>query len=637
MRQKLLIILLTISISGFSQSEYYDALALRDLKPTLDSTSVVFHAGIHLQAAKILQKYTRVASGASYAEIFKEFSGNPFIELFNDKAQSSSDKIKSIKGVAGKIGGLDVTTVADGIARFLVERTKQELNIYFFDQFNAYLNDADYGKDLQKLFPNTHSVLLVAKDNMYEYQQYLQSFREAFAQDLAALLVNTQTWINQDTAQTGQAFKVLKRIQKSDIYPYLQFGLQIAVDLDNGMHPGDILNDISDEKFLNVINVKVPGFASTVKTANILSQSLRANDGVSYWIDAASFNAFKDETFTRIYLGLLYQKFKLEPDIKFNGQSFYEILAVLAPDVSKSYGFFNSFHALVKDTEQIISQLKNDTGNTQSYVSLLNNVMELTALPHTFFPDKVPAVKFIDDAVYVMNHTNNLMADLRARSYSGAVVEFTVILKKLNIGNEKFTAGFLKYGMFMANVASAKTAEEVQQAIEVVALPPGSYQVKRESRKNISINGYVGLYGGGEYLPASENDTRFSAGVFAPVGVAFSTGGYKATSPAKGGWSRSLFISLIDVGALASFRFGDNSTSVSSTIKLRDIIAPGLYWVAGLKRSPVSFGLGAQLGPNLREIEAGTAAIDEDYYVRFGAFVAVDIAIFTLYNKKEEE
>src|SRR5204863_2622585 len=89
-----------------------------------------------------------------------------------------------ITSAFSSIGGLDVTNIADGLAKFLVKRTKEELSIAFFDRFKKIIDSA---KDLKTLFPQTASLLDVIGDEVYNYQNYIQNLREAFKEDIEAL------------------------------------------------------------------------------------------------------------------------------------------------------------------------------------------------------------------------------------------------------------------------------------------------------------------------------------------------------------------------------------------------------------------------------------------------------------------
>ncbi len=237
----------------------------------------------------------------------------------------------------------------------------------------------------------------------------------------------------------------------------------------------------------------------------------------------------------------------------------------------------------------------------------------------------------------------------------------------------KFTSKVLKYGTFMANIVKSDSAEEIQAAIKSAAMPVGSYSIKRESRWDVSINAYLGAGYSREFinsedldiindelksgalnlddpdLPALDDESR-SFGVWAPVGIAGSYG----IGRNKGGGSLSVFISLIDLGAIVDFRLqnqvGDSvmisamdsvhrSVSVDKLpeITLENIFAPGAYLVYGIPSIPISVGAGIQQGPNLRRID-----ISENGEVfstvkasawRWNFFIAVDIPIVTLFNR----
>jgi len=82
-----------------------------------------------------------------------------------------------------------------------------------------------------------------------------------------------------------------------------------------------------------------------------------------------------------------------------------------------------------------------------------------------------------------------------------------------------------KYGSFMANVATAKTADEVAKAIEIAALPVGSSRVKRETIFNVAVNAYVGPFIGYERIRGVDSSGKVNSyGITAPIGVSLSKG-----------------------------------------------------------------------------------------------------------------
>jgi len=78
---------------------------------------------------------------------------------------------------------------------------------------------------------------------------------------------------------------------------------------------------------------------------------------------------------------------------------------------------------------------------------------------------------------------------------------------------------------------------------------------------------------------------------------------------------------------------GNDSSKVSSEIKLKNIVAPGAYIYWGLPKCPISLGIGGQVGPQLREVTAAKTNIDENYYFRFGFSLVVDIPFYNIYSK----
>ena len=199
----------------------------------------------------------------------------------------------------------------------------------------------------------------------------------------------------------------------------------------------------------------------------------------------------------------------------------------------------------------------------------------------------------------------------------------------------------------MAGIIEADNSDEVKAAIEAAVLPVGSSSIKRETFSNISLNAFIGPMAGTEYLGAQTEDQWATVvGVTAPLGVAFNWGNYgngkRSDSPEeakhkngneKGGKSLTLFIPLIDVGSIATYRLSDDSSDVAADIKFENIIAPGLYFYYGFGKIPLSLGIGGQVGPQLREINDTDINVDKNFYMRFGLNLVVDIPFFNFYTR----
>ncbi len=200
-----------------------------------------------------------------------------------------------------------------------------------------------------------------------------------------------------------------------------------------------------------------------------------------------------------------------------------------------------------------------------------------------------------------------------------------------------------KYGLFMANMVNAKTADEVSSVLENAALPVGSSSIKKNSAFNISVQSYLGGFARIGSLKYDNNNAWSSRyGVTAPIGIAFSWG------LAKNMGSVSLFASLLDLGAIADYQLkaetvatpdGTDSTVINKdyTVKLGQIFSPGAFVVYGLPWSlPLALGVGGQYGPGLGKIETTGNTIANNPQWRWNIFLAVDIPFFNLANNPKK-
>ena len=183
-----------------------------------------------------------------------------------------------------------------------------------------------------------------------------------------------------------------------------------------------------------------------------------------------------------------------------------------------------------------------------------------------------------------------------------------------------------------------KNSDEVERAIEAAALPVGSSRIKRVSDFNVALNSYAGLFYGVERINGLDSGKWKPNvyGVTAPIGVSISWGHRFLVFPSKKEWSTSIYLTLIDLGAVAAFRFKDDSTSQVPTIKFENIFSPGAFLSIGIPKTPLSFNIGAQMGPNLRKVNADAAKgndFSDKIYWRFSTSLVVDIPIVNFYTK----
>jgi len=665
-------LLLAIAPCALSQNPFYDAQELAKFKYILINgcpTLIVSTNEDSSTIAKILKKYKPNAT--NYKELAETFSQNPFFKIPYSASQSVNTSTFNIAAYAnefgkglGQLGGLDVTTLADGFAKFIVERTKLELNAAFFSRFQEEIEKPEY-KDLQTIFPQTYRALTTIGEEIYNYEGYLQTLRECFKNDLNNL-TNTLPSIVDNHPDFFAKFPELEALLNSGCY--------LASELKNKVHPGDILNSYP----ITYLDKLSPDSKGAIQTLQLISASLRKFpiDNKSYWVSTAQLNELVgDKVAFRIYLGLIYQQAILPPynSIKFSQTTLVAALSQVATDFNNGYdkyaAYLYQFEGKVNSLKQLMDSYQTpmkDSLAVEFYVKYANASLDIFKqatqagkLPYINLPQLADTLHdFFDVAQTACDLTLAInRCNYGAAIVNGAHIYDVVISKHLNQPLNGTTVGvtfhispkvkekLFLYGSLMASVAQAKTSDEVKTAIDAIALPPGSARTKRESAFNVSVNAYCGIYAGYEKIKGIDHgyqEVTFkkwnSYGVTAPIGFAISTGQQHVIPfinkwcSKQRHWSHTLFVSVVDIGALTAFRFAGDSTSTAPKVELKDIISPGLFYSIGIPKSPISVNVGYQLGPLLRNVTATQNSYNNSY-TRFSVSICVDIPVLNLYNK----
>ncbi len=637
----LVVCMLSICVQG-QQSIYYDVKFIYE--NCFDKDDGVF---THKESLyDLLKKYYPPGTMLSEAELKK----NPFFEPYVPVSIALAGERSSFfdKGLSA-VGNFNVTNFADGIAKFLVKRFKQELSITFFEKFKEEIENREY-EDLRILFNQTYRLFRVIDKEIYNFSKYLNSLREAFIKDLGNLYFGLKKVKELPKYQAYfSSHPEINTIVVNAFYFIDQFA--------NGVHPGNIIAHYNPDKFLDFSNANLQtNMRSSVKALKLFSISLKSNSADNYWVSAESVKLlFEDEVTRNLYFGLIYQK---SGDINFETSSgslsFQSLLRTAKATENLLNEYREHIERIIDHAQEIneyiaaIKEKKKSEIDYNDYHKLINASFDI--LNDGLLIVDLPALNIdvvlknsikdkVIECIDLGRNTGELYVDIRTKNYSSAILNVVSIIDAVfgNNYNNKLRGNVLKYGNFIATIANAENSDEVEKAIEAIALPVGSSRIKRESLRNISLNGYVGGFAGAEYLPAlNQKRTSFSFGLTAPVGIAFSFGNLgKDPEGKRGGKSFSIFISAIDVGALASFRMNDDSSKVASEVQLKNIIAPGFFLYYGFGKCPISLGAGVQIGPQLREVTAHNVNIDKNYYIRFGISLAVDIPLLNFYTKSQ--
>lgn len=665
------------------------------IKPTgyclIDATAIMESDNI-ADCISILAHYFDIPKSTTTKELLLKFLDKEGNKFFKDEvvkallaSKKENDKINSIgkdenlfskntSSLLSGAGGLDVTNIADGFAKFVVKRTKQELSITFFKKFK---DDLGKSKDIQTVFPQTYRALSAIDREIYMFEAYIQTLRESFEKDLASLPSNLPTIIenNKDYFDSMPELKAT-----------LQCAFYISEEIQNKQHPGDIIENFPSDDWKDID----PNFYASLQTLILLSSSLKTDkDEDAYWASSSEIKKLgSKEELLYIYLGLLEQKAKEEKIVFISKNNKTEELSKF---IDASYDtivptkkFIKDFSSKVNSLEKKIQGLKHierDSILFENYYSVICSSLDLmkfatNAKNLPFIPkDKLPQkLETLVDQYYDLAKTSaDISIDINRRNYSSAVVNvvhlYDVVTNVVNVkiyvqktssqsdkeskggmdkkienykqSFEKTASGFFKYGSFMAAMTQAKNSDEVEAVIESFALPTGSAMIKRETRFNVALNAYCGLFLGAEKIKGVDDWKLNTYGVAAPIGLSISRGHSflfmrcKSTEFEQAqGWSSSIFLSLVDIGALTAFRFTNDSTKSVPKIQLKDIISPGIFLSLGIPKSPISLNLGWQAGPLLREV----TKVKNDYsqnYSRFSVSVCVDLPMLNFYTKSK--
>lgn len=651
MKQFLLLLILCATEGLVAQAILSDAKALSDCfndptAATADRASIKRGLVIDESKGAIFSKYISEGTELSYEALVEAFKDNPFLRVEdtdqNQMTINGSFKASSTSGASQASGasGFSVSNLADGLARFLVKRTKQELSQVFFESFKEKVEKDPY---LGNFCPFTKAQLEVIDSKVYQFNDYLETLREGFTADMTALPSSTERFLRSDSLCDGCIEKEEGRVM-IDL-------LHIAQQMVNGEPPIDMMAYLAQSgsaiQTADSTEKQLYNMAGGLRFLNLVSESFRNPDSTDTrmpWHSARDIRtAFQDPKLLRIYLGLLWQKTEGIDFVVPDGTKtpLRTLMGKANAGVNLAESWRKSIESLGELTQSLQISLRSSATTTttvaddfftysQSVTDLLLAINQTGRMVLNFKETDIIPVKY----VLLMRQCNALYFNVRQHNFGGALGNVIYCLNLLKDGNEKdqkAIAEMLRYANFMAAIAEANSPEEMERAIELFALPPGSSEAKKPlGRFSVALNAYTGFAWGREYLEGDESPKRIMA-LTAPVGLSFSAGLGKAGS-------LGAFVPLIDIGAVTAYRFNDNSSGDLPELTWSNILSPGLYIVYNTPgKWPIALGYGAQLGPSLRKVtetQDGTEVEVNKSGWRQGFFLTVDIPITYFYLGK---
>ncbi len=588
------------------------------------------------------------------------------------------------------------TLIIDATAQFLVERTREELVLTFFDQFELR---TDSMVELQYLFANSYALL--------KNREYLQvpslgsAWQEAFELDLRLL---------------PESFDHM--IQESSQYEFLR---------DNSAYK---LFRLSDD-LIRKRNLSVSGILQSIAPSSLEACKTHLDSSVYllknlqpglFYGESAFIGEELQKLSTRereIFVALQYQDYPelfRGLEVKESGANFASImqshtqqffekeyrLTLLLSNAQRdiqSLSFprrpkVNEYNAgiyqqLVKDyldalpyqlssladiSKQILESAylfhyyrdENAIYSDRDYqrsIAIIQSATEVIGAVESRKPSRIflASLRAFDPFFYLLEEEQikkiKELEKVRAKSQGADKVFVTVELNRSirRLEQVRLASEYLAfYGGFFLDVIHAKSSEEIKAALQRYALPAGSYRLKRRSLWSIEVGSYPGLYGGQELILSDSlgNPSSFVTGFTAPIGISINFAhkakaglgekdAYKYVSGRNGvrgkrlsGWSWGLFIPLVDLSAPFSYRWKEGfGDRLPEEIQWQQVLSPGAYFVCGIKGLPLAFSLGGQYVPRLRSIGANGNEVSGLDALRFGVNISLDLPIFSIYHK----
>ncbi len=558
----------------------------------------------------------------------------PFLKDFAGRLKSLSAEGDSttLGGIAtgsgGGIMGLDVTNLADGIAKFLIERGKQELSMAFFNRFR---DDLRRYPELRTLFPVTNGI--IDEIEAHNVLNLLQELRDAFIKDLLHIpsgILNLRSLGTGDCPAgdntCASRITALRAAFSTDDSRGFVVPLIVIQGIINGDNIIEILDNVTADTSVASRNDDLSG---ALKLSTILLESfLTDNNSSGVFINRSEVrNLFVNKDLLKVFLGLVYQRILVtrpdwEADLRIRGANLEALFNAILAKNARFQDALSSFDKINSAYKNLKSSLEDGQAKDVSFYTAITSasidlLIRINDAIDVIAPGADPV--FRKKLVANLNIVNQVCSDIQVKNYAGIFNgSIKLIADNALITDDKTREKVIKYLSFGANLASATNSDEVKNAIDAVSLPPGSYSIKSRSSFNLSLNGYIGYNW-------DFNSGLYANGIYAPVGIAASIGLSK-----KHGGALTLFTSLIDVGGVVAYRLKNGNTDdLKQEVRLESIVAPSAQLFFLVPKTPIAFGAGWRRTPKLFYKSNTDFTVVQSRSV-LSLSVLIDIPIFNL-------
>lgn len=601
------------------QNTYIDALKLKAIFEQNQIGINILNHEIHNDFYTILQKY-----GINETNIISNiFFNDSIIIKKNDVVLANNGSLKSSFLPYTK-PDLEVNSthslhwqasIINGFANFMAGRFKQEALHMTIDQIFKQIKTEKNSVLVESIFPKTF--------NQIERLYGLGS-SSYYTADLLLLRQTAQIDIEQIPESVIKNSEVIIPSLKNEpkLKDMLSLTSYIIKYSQQGQSLDQLLSTLANESYSSESSVY-----KIINTVDLISQALlNKKESEEIWINPITILPTTSISLKNIeiryFYGLLYQQLIQIPEFK----SYLESqnsdgLITIATKIQDLVKFVNKLNNTYKYIESKEFNLKTPE-EIIIYVKEINNTLNL----FTSNLSKENIINLNDCVIDIPGKYITIVEVLMKKNYQKAIplliIEFGAYMNN--------NAESLRTIIFLSQLATIESAEDMEILINSYALPIGSSSIKRHSSFNISINGYVGLTGGLETAYGSQrNQTNGNIGLSAPIGLSTTFYGYLTS-----------FVSFMDLGSIVNQRLNNDTTSYSN-LKFEHFFTPGIGLFVNFPKFPITSGIHFNYTPNLRNIkyESGNTTITESNrsVTRINFSVLVDIPLFTLYNTEKRK
>lgn len=568
-------------------------------------------------------------------------------------------------------GIVSPTMLVDALGSFIAKRFKEELSIRYLEKFRDKLNKTD----LKILFPSTIKFLL--SSHIFNFKTFMSTLKEAFQNDLndmgsnlynflekmsdsiSAKIKKCQTKIEnsgKDDPKKGELEKKKANLmKKKKMLSRVLFLWNIVKKIKEGEHPGRVIGNLDNLEYIDEFDNNKG--ADAIRFLVWVARSLINKEGDGWiWkgkgkeIDPKKFfdSLIKNKNKEDLYLGFFYAGLMKE----LRNDELKGAIKAKLKKVKVIKDYMNEAMIIAKKIQDQINEMKEKFNRIKfedykSYLYTISGFIELGTdiIKEVSNPNDFEKIEeYLGYAKALLEISRNIID----KAYGVAIVNVIELLNAAFPEDTETKKDIVKYLSFLNTMANAQDAKEMQVAMEAFFLPVGSYRMNRANVFSFTVNAYPGGFLSSENLTTEEqiigNKKAGNIGLAAPIGFALTwslnKGDYDKPGPSLG-----LFFSAIDIGAVFNYRLGSNEGLPEIT--WTNIVAPGVFIMAGYKDSPITIGAGIQYGPQLRKIKPPGAGADagnldpeaviSSRSVRIGIIIAVDIPLIRIYQKSKLE